>query len=226
MSDDSVKLSFPTQLKRRGLMFVLSSPSGAGKTTISRLLMERDDNIRVSISATTRNMRPGEVDGQHYHFVSTEKFDDMIEDGEFLEYANVFGKRYGTPRAPVEEAMQRGTDVLFDIDWQGTRRISEQAVQDVVSIFILPPSWDELENRLKNRGQDSAAEIEFRMSRAVQEISHYAEYDYVIINRDLEDALRRVQAILVAERMKRRRLSGLENFINQLHPDYESGSDS
>ncbi|MGM0422794.1 MAG: guanylate kinase [Pseudomonadota bacterium] len=223
---DSAKLSFPTQLKRRGLMFVLSSPSGAGKTTISRLLMERDDNIRVSISATTRNIRPGEVDGQHYHFVSPEKFDEMIENKEFLEYANVFGKQYGTPRAPVEEALQRGTDVLFDIDWQGTRRISEQAAQDVVSIFILPPSWDELENRLKSRGQDSPAEIEFRMSRAVQEISHYAEYDYVIINRDLEDALRRVQAILVAERMKRRRLSGLENFINQLQPDYDPGRSS
>lgn len=215
---DPVKLSFPTQLTRRGLMFVLSSPSGAGKTTLSRSLIEQDDNIRISVSATTRDIRPGEVDGQHYHFVSPEKFDAMVENKEFLEYADVFGKRYGTPRKPVEDALQSGTDVLFDIDWQGTRRINEQAAQDVVSIFILPPSWEELENRLKSRGQDTDAQIEFRMSRAVDEISHYAEYDYVIINRDLDDALRRIQAILVAERMKRRRLSGLENFIQKLKP--------
>ena len=217
-SPDHVKLSFPTQLKRRGLMFVLSSPSGAGKTTISRMLMERDDNIAVSISATTRDKRPGEIDGQHYHFVTPETFDDMVENKEFLEHATVFGKQYGTPRKPVEEALESGKDVLFDIDWQGTRLINEQAPQDVVSIFILPPSWTELENRLKNRGQDTPEQIAFRMSRAVDEISHYAEYHYVIINRDLDDALRRVQAILVAERMKRRRLAGLESFIHELRP--------
>ena len=213
-----MKLSFPTQLTRRGLMFVLSSPSGAGKTTISRLLMEQDDNIKVSISATTRGKRPNEINGVHYHFVDDQAFETMRENGEFLEHARVFDNSYGTPRKPVEEALQSGTDVLFDIDWQGTRLISEQAPQDVVSIFILPPSWDELESRLKNRGTDSDEEIEFRMSRAVSEISHYAEYDYVIINRELDDALRRVQAILVAERMKRRRLSGLEAFVNQLKP--------
>mgnify|MGYP001418519380 CR=1 FL=1 len=203
-------------------MFVLSSPSGAGKTTISRMLMAQDDNIRVSISATTRKMRPNEVNGVHYHFVDDQKFEAMREEGEFLEHAKVFDHNYGTPRQPVEEALQKGTDVLFDIDWQGTRLISEQAPQDVVSIFILPPSWEELESRLRNRGTDSDEEIDFRMSRAVSEISHYAEYDYVIINRELEDALRRVQAILVAERMKRRRLSGLEAFVNQLKPKEEA----
>jgi guanylate kinase len=214
-----MKLSFPTQLKRRGLMFVLSSPSGAGKTTIARMLMQQDDNIRVSVSATTRNMRDGEVDGEHYHFVSPENFQDMIDQNDFLEHATVFGNQYGTPKQPVEDALEGGMDVLFDIDWQGTRLISEQAPLDVVSVFILPPSWDELENRLKKRGQDSDEEIAFRMSRAVSEISHYAEYDYVIINRDLDDALRRVQAILVAERMKRRRLAGLANFVSELKPE-------
>ena len=203
-------------------MFVLSSPSGAGKTTISCMLMAQDDNIRVSISATTRKMRPNEVNGVHYHFVDDQEFETMREEGEFLEHARVFDHNYGTPRQPVEEALQNGTDVLFDIDWQGTRLISEQAPQDVVSIFILPPSWEELESRLRNRGTDSDEEIDFRMSRAVSEISHYAEYDYVIINRELEDALRRVQAILVAERMKRRRLSGLEAFVNQLKPKDEA----
>ena len=203
-------------------MFVLSSPSGAGKTTISRMLMAQDDNIRVSISATTRKMRPNEVNGVHYHFVDDQEFNTMRENGEFLEHAKVFDHNYGTPRQPVEDALRGGTDVLFDIDWQGTRLISEQAPQDVVSIFILPPSWEELESRLRNRGTDSDEEIDFRMSRAVSEISHYAEYDYVIINRELEDALRRVQAILVAERMKRRRLSGLEAFVNQLKPKDEA----
>ena len=216
------KLSFPTQLKRRGLMFVLSSPSGAGKTTIARMLMEQDDNIRVSISATTRKKRPGEVDGEHYHFVSSDDFQKMVDNKEFLEHAEVFENQYGTPRKPVEEALEGGTDVLFDIDWQGTRLISEQAPQDVVSVFILPPSWPELENRLKKRGQDSDEEIAFRMSRAVSEISHYAEYDYVIINREVDDALRRVQAILVAERMKRRRLAGLASFVNELKPNTDA----
>lgn len=217
-TDIESKLSFPTQLKRRGLMFVLSSPSGAGKTTIAHMLMERDDNITASISATTRNRRAEEVDGQHYHFVSPKEFQDMVDHKEFLEYATVFGHQYGTPRKPVEQALEAGTDVLFDIDWQGTRLINEQAAQDVVSVFILPPSWAELENRLQKRGQDSDDEIAFRMSRAVDEISHYAEYDYVIINRDLEDAWRRVQAILVAERMKRRRLAGLASFVQELQP--------
>lgn len=199
-------------------MFVLSSPSGAGKTTIARSLMKQDDNITVSVSATTRKKREGEADGEHYHFVTPEKFKMMADNKEFLEYATVFDHEYGTPKKPVDEALENGMDVLFDIDWQGTRRISEQAPLDVVSVFILPPSWDELENRLKKRGQDSDEEIAFRMSRAMGEISHYAEYDYVIINRDLDDALRRVQAILVAERMKRRRLAGLENFVQELKP--------
>lgn len=213
--NDAVKLSFPTQLTRRGLMFVLSSPSGAGKTTISRSLMERDDNIKVSISATTRKKRQNEVNGEHYHFVSDADFDAMVKREEFLEHATVFEHKYGTPRKPVDDALANGMDVLFDIDWQGTRLIKEQAPQDVVSIFILPPSWSELEKRLQGRGMDSNEEISFRMSRAAAEISHYAEYDYVIINRELEDATRRVQAILVAERMKRRRLVGLQSFISE-----------
>lgn len=213
--NESVKLSFPTQLTRRGLMFVLSSPSGAGKTTISRSLMQRDDNIKVSISATTRKKRQNEENGVHYHFVSEDEFQGMVDRKEFLEHATVFQHRYGTPRQPVDDALKNGMDVLFDIDWQGTRLIKEQAPQDVVSIFILPPSWVELEKRLQGRGMDSEEEIQFRMSRAAAEISHYAEYDYVIINRDLEDATRRVQAILVAERMKRRRLVGLQKFISE-----------
>lgn len=200
-------------------MFVLSSPSGAGKTTIARMIMKQDDNIRMSISATTRSKRANEEDGTHYHFVTPEKFQDMAENKEFLEYATVFDHEYGTPRQPVEEALEGGMDVLFDIDWQGTRLISEQAPQDVVSVFILPPSWGELEHRLKARGQDSDEEIAFRMSRAVAEISHYAEYDYVIINRELDDALRRVQAILIAERMKRNRLAGLASFVKGLKPE-------
>jgi len=207
-----------TDLKRRGVMLALSSPSGAGKTTISRKLIEVDDNIDISISTTTRDRRPGEIDGKHYYFTDDEIFENMIDNEEFLEYARVFEHMYGTQRKPVEEALSNGRDILFDVDWQGTRSITHEVPDDIVSIFILPPSWEELERRLRGRGQDSDEEIAHRMSRAQDEISHYDEYHYVIINYDLDDSLHRVQAILEAERMKRRRLLDVKEFTDGLKP--------
>ncbi|MBL1147921.1 MAG: guanylate kinase [Pseudomonadota bacterium] len=205
----------PQNINRRGVMLVLSSPSGAGKTTISRRLMEEDSGISVSISATTRPKREGEIDGVHYHFVSREKFEEMIKNEEFLEHATVFGNLYGTPRKPVEEALDRGQDILFDIDWQGTQQLKAVVQGELVSIFILPPSLEELKERLEVRGQDSDEEIAFRMSRAMDEISHYGEYHYALINYDIDDSLHRVQSILEAERMKRRRLLGLSDFVRK-----------
>lgn len=205
-------------LIRRGVMLALSSPSGAGKTTISKRLMSADKNVSISTSATTRDKRPDEIDAKDYYFVDENRFGIMIDNDEFLEHACVYGKMYGTPRKPVEEALGAGRDVLFDIDWQGTRQLSQKSADDIVSIFILPPSWDELERRLIGRGQDSAEEISRRMSKAVDEISHYEEYHYVIVNHDLDDSLHRVRAILEAERMKRRRISGLTNFVSGLKP--------
>jgi guanylate kinase len=205
--------STPSAIRRRGLMLVLSSPSGAGKTTISRRVLDRDANIRLSISVTTRPPRPGEVDGVHYHFIDVARFERLKADGQLLESAFVFGNFYGTPRGPVEEALSSGRDVLFDIDWQGTQQLEENARDDLVSVFILPPSAQELERRLRARAQDSADVIAKRMAKAGDEISHWAEYDYVIRNEDIEDSIVSVQAILRAERLKRRRQTGLSDFV-------------
>jgi guanylate kinase len=204
------------EMQRRGLMLVLSSPSGAGKTTISRQLMERDKNLTLSISTTTRGKRPGETNGTDYVFVDKLDFNKMVERGEFLEYAKVFGNYYGTPRTPVEAALASGKDVMFDIDWQGTQQLSEKARDDVVSVFVLPPSWRELERRLHQRAQDDNDEINKRMGKAADEMSHWAEYDYVIINNDLDASISAVQAILLSERLKRRRQIGLAEFVKGL----------
>jgi len=203
-------------VERRGLMFVLSSPSGAGKTTLSRMLMERMGGLRMSVSATTRPMRPGEVDGKDYLFVDHARFEEMVKRQELLEWATVFDNRYGTPRAPVEAALSAGQDVLFDIDWQGTQQLREKARADVVSVFILPPSAADLEKRLHSRAQDSAQVIRGRMSRASHEMSHWAEYDYIVINRDIDAAFAEVQSILKAERLKRERRTGLTTFVREL----------
>jgi len=204
------------EIKRRGLMLVLSSPSGAGKTTISRKLLERDGNLSMSISVTTRPRRSGEVDGSDYHFIGATEFDRLVGEGALLEHAKVFGNYYGTPRAAVESALAEGRDVLFDIDWQGTQQLAEKAREDLVSVFILPPSTRELERRLKARAQDSAAEVGSRMAKAADEMSHWAEYDYIIVNYDIEASTRRVQAILQAERLRRDRQVGLSEFVKSL----------
>ena len=187
-------------IERRGLMFVLSSPSGAGKTTLTRRLLEQDANVQLSVSVTTRPPRRGEIDGVDYHFIDAARFDAMAAKGDLLEAAQVFDHRYGTPRAPVELALAQGRDVLFDIDWQGTQQLREKALNDVVSVFILPPSVTELERRLHTRAQDSNEVIRHRMMKASDEMSHWAEYDYVVVNTDLDDAFAKVKAILSAER--------------------------
>ncbi len=201
---------------RRGLMLALSSPSGAGKTTLSRMLLESDGMITMSVSATTRRPRPGEIEGRDYYFVSTEDFGLMRNRGEFLESAKVFDNYYGTPKAPVEQALAQGRDVLFDIDWQGTQQIDEVAHEDLVKVFVLPPSAQDLERRLKTRAQDSADVVASRMAKASDEISHYQEYDYIIINDDIDQAFIELRSILQAERLRRRRLIGLSNFVKQL----------
>lgn len=201
--------------KRRGLLFVLSSPSGAGKSTIARMLMASDDGIAMSVSATTRPMRPGEVDGRDYHFVTTEKFEEMVANGEFLEWAHVFGHRYGTLKAEVRKTIEGGRDVLLDIDWQGTQQL-KQVDPDIVRVFILPPSMAELERRLKGRGTDSEDVIQRRMERAAAEISHWAEYDYVLINNDAEKCRELVHNILKAERLKATRRVFLHDFVREL----------
>jgi guanylate kinase len=203
-------------VERRGLMFVLSSPSGAGKTTLSRLLLDRTSGLSLSVSATTRAKRPAERDGRDYHFVDKSRFEAMVRDDELLEWATVFDNRYGTPRGPVEAALSSGKDVLFDIDWQGTQQLREKARADVVSVFILPPSAADLEKRLHTRAQDSDEVIRGRMSRATHELSHWAEYDYIVINYDVEDAFAEVQSILKAERLKRERRTGLTAFVRDL----------
>ena len=204
------------EITRRGLMLVLSSPSGAGKTSISRALLERDANISLSISATTRPRRPGEVDGEDYQFVDKTTFDLMVNRQELLEHAKVFDHYYGTPRGPVENTLESGCDVLFDIDWQGTQQLAEKARGDLVSIFILPPSTAELDRRLHSRAQDSEAVITERMARAADEMTHWSEYDYVVVNVDFEASVRQVQSILDAERLKRPRLVGLSDFVTRL----------
>jgi guanylate kinase len=204
------------KIARRGLMFVLSSPSGAGKTTLSRLLLRADRNVELSISVTTRPKRRGEVNGRDYHFIDRARFDTMVAKGELLEWAEVFGHRYGTPRNPVIKALQAGRDVLFDIDWQGTQQLRERAPTDLVSVFVLPPSVTELERRLKSRAQDSKTVIGSRMAKAAGEMSHWPEYDYVIVNRDKTEAFVEVRAILAAERLKRERQAGLSDFVRRL----------
>jgi len=203
-------------------MFVLSSPSGAGKTTLSRLLIERMPGLKMSVSATTRPMRPGEIEGSDYLFVDKARFEEMVKRHELLEWATVFDNRYGTPRAPVEAALAAGRDVLFDIDWQGTQQLREKARADVVSVFILPPSATDLEQRLNSRAQDSQEVIRGRMSRASHEMSHWAEYDYIVINRDIDEAFAEVQSILKAERLKRERRVGLTAFVRELQSQLEA----
>ncbi len=212
----------PTQEARRGLLIILSSPSGAGKSTLARRLMAWDPGIRFSVSATTRAPRPGEVDGREYHFRSRPAFEAMVANGEMLEHAEVFGHLYGSPAAPVEAALAAGQDTLFDIDWQGGQQIRDSALRaDVVSIFLLPPSIAELESRLRARGQDSDEIIEGRMAKSEAEISHWAEYDYVLINRDLDQCEDELRTILTAERLRRTRQPGLAGFVKGLNAEFE-----
>ena len=202
--------------RRRGLLIVLSSPSGAGKTTISRMLMESDPEITMSVSATTRPKRPGETDNVDYHFVDDAEFDELVRTGEFVEWAPVFGYRYGSPKDPIKDALRSGRDILFDIDWQGTQQLKYAFGNDLVPIFILPPSMAELERRLRARGTDSEDVIQDRMSRAASEISHWPEYEYVLVNRDTGECLRQVQAIVAAERLKKSRQTDLVPFTRSL----------
>jgi len=201
---------------RRGLMLVLSSPSGAGKTTLARRLLDTESGVEMSVSCTTRERRKGEVDGQHYHFVDRDGFARMRERGEFLEWAVVFDNFYGTPRKPVEQALAEGRDVLLDVDWQGAQSVRDQAPDDVVTVFILPPSGKALERRLKERAQDSPETVQARMRGASNEIQHWGDYDYVVINHDLDQALAAIRAILAAERLRRSRLAGLKDFVQNL----------
>jgi guanylate kinase len=203
-------------LARKGLMFILSSPSGAGKTTISRKLLAAESNLDMSVSVTTRPMRPGEVEGKDYHFVSAERFKEMVAEDAFLEWAEVFGNCYGTPRAHIAEGLAQGQDYLFDVDWQGAQQLSQRAGKDVVSVFLLPPSIEELEHRLRSRGTDSDAVIRDRMDRARAEISHWDGYDYVVVNDDIEACFVKVKTILAAERLRRERRKGLVEFVRGL----------
>lgn len=209
-------MSDTPEIRRRGLLMVLSSPSGAGKTTITRRLIERNPDLSISVSVTTRRPRAVEVEGRDYFFVSAERFEAMVAGGELLEHATVFGHRYGTPRAPVEAAFKAGRDVVSDIDWQGTQQLAESVREDLVSVFILPPSMVALEQRLRRRAQDSDEVVRQRMAKSADEMSHWPEYDYVIVNLDLEVSVRQVEAVLVAERHRRARQSGLADFVNRL----------
>jgi guanylate kinase len=206
----------PFKFKRRGILFVISSPSGAGKSTISRKLLEADSGLEMSVSATTRPPRPGEVDGKDYQFVDVERFRAMVEAGEFLEWAHVFGNRYGTPKGVVEATLAAGRDVLFDIDWQGAQQLYQQAGGDIVRIFIFPPSMEELERRLRARRTDSDEVIANRMARAATEVSHWDGYDYVLVNDDVDACYANVANILKAERLKRSRQTGLIGFVRSL----------
>ncbi|HCI01311.1 MAG TPA: guanylate kinase [Alphaproteobacteria bacterium] len=206
-------------LPRRGLMLVLSSPSGAGKTTISRALLDGDDALELSVSATTRAPREGEVDGVHYHFISDDRFRALIDEDGLLEWANVFNNAYGTPRAAIEKALSEGRDVLFDIDWQGTQQLRQKMPQDLVSVFVLPPSLAALETRLKSRQQmtgETDEQVAYRLSKAPAEVSHWAEYDFIIVNSDIEQSVAQVRAILTAERQRRERLRGIEGIVTDI----------
>ncbi|HVR89888.1 MAG TPA: guanylate kinase [Novosphingobium sp.] len=209
-------MASPDTLQRRGLMFILSSPSGAGKTTIARKLLEHDPEIRMSVSVTTRPIRPGEIDGTDYHFTDRAGFDAMADEGHFMEWAEVFGHCYGTPKAQIKAGLKDGCDFLFDIDWQGTQQLYQRAETDVVRVFLLPPSLDELQRRLTARATDSAEVIASRMARAQAEISHWDGYDYVIVNDDIAVCFDKVAEILAAERMKRARQTGLIGFVREL----------
>jgi guanylate kinase len=208
-------------MARRGLLLILSSPSGAGKSTLTRRLMAWDPSIRFSVSATTRTRRPAEVDGRDYHFRQRAEFEAMVAAGGMLEHAEVFGNLYGSPRAPVEAAMARGEDTVFDIDWQGGQQIRHSMRDDVVSVFVLPPSLAELERRLRGRGQDSEAVIADRMAKSRDEISHWAEYDYVLVNRDLDETTEQLITILRAERLRRTRQPDLSAFVRALNREFE-----
>ncbi|AZL57517.1 guanylate kinase [Tabrizicola piscis] len=207
---------------RRGLLLILSSPSGAGKSTLSRMLMAWDPTMRFSVSATTRSPRPGEEDGREYYFRDRQTFESMVQSGEMLEHAEVFGNLYGSPRGPVLAAMEAGTDTVFDIDWQGGQQIKQAMRDDVVSIFILPPSIAELDRRLRNRAQDSDAVIAGRMAKSRDEISHWAEYDYVLVNQDLDQTFDRLKTILTAERLRRERQPQLSAFVRALNEEFEA----
>lgn len=208
-----------TLIRRRGLLLVLSSPSGAGKTSITRALIERDPTIQISVSVTTRPRRPGEIDGQHYFFIDKARFDRMVAEGELLEHAAVFGNHYGTPRDFVEARLAAGEDIVSDIDWQGTQQLAEKIRGDLVSVFVLPPTMAALEERLRARAQDSDDVVRARMAKSADEMSHWPEYDYVIVNRDLEESVAQVQAILTAERLRRARQVGLAEFVNRLRKE-------
>ncbi len=205
-----------SDMARRGILLVLSSPSGAGKTTITRELVARDPLLEISVSVTTRPQRKGEIDGKHYHFITRERFAEMVRRGELLEHASVFGHFYGTPRAPVEAALSAGRDIITDIDWQGTQQLKQTVRADLVAVFVLPPSMAALEERLKTRAQDSDEVVRARMAKSADEMSHWPEYDYVFVNRDIAESVRQVQSILTAERVRRERLLGLAEFVNRL----------
>lgn len=219
MSDPRTPIGEQAGISRRGIMLVLSSPSGAGKTTLTRNLLEQEQKVALSISATTRARRPSEIDGVHYLFRTKRQFEVMRESGELLEWAEVHGNYYGTPREPVERALADGRDVLFDIDWQGTRQLLDRMRDDVVSVFVLPPSADELKARLERRAEDSGSVIAQRLHNAAEEISHWQEYDYILVNRDLDDSFARLRAILTAERLKRVKMIDIEGFANRLLSD-------
>jgi len=212
-------MSNDAEITRRGIMLVVSSPSGAGKTTLTRNLLREEENVSLSVSVTTRARRGSEIDGVHYNFVSKRHFEAMRDGGELLEWAEVHGNYYGTPREPVERALSEGRDVLFDIDWQGTRQLLDKMRDDVVTVFVLPPSADELKARLERRAEDSQAIITQRLQNALEEISHWREYDYILVNRDLDKSFARLRAILTGERLKRVKMIDIEAFVDRLLAD-------